>query len=351
MSIVVFCGPTLPPGPARARFPEVTFLEPAKCGDVYLACKRSPRAIGLIDGYFDHRLSVWHKEILWALSQGIPVFGAASMGALRAAELYPHGMVGVGVVFEQFRSGELEDDDEVAVLHEASERGYKACSDAMVNLRATLKVALSRGLLDSAGEAAFIAQAKATFYAERRFGAILQGTPQLSDTQKQGIQRWIETHGLIDQKRLDAIALLEKICAEEPSRTQLVPPFEQTHFWEVLQRATDRRTPEIPAEAQVAALERAVALLLGERSGAQVSPAETQAMSERIRRAHGLLTPESTGAWLAQNSLDVASFSALARDEVLVTRFLEAARTLGRAQAANTLRVLGSVIPKPDRKP
>ena len=55
----------------------------------------APGAIGVIDGYFDGVPSVWHKEILWALSQGIRVFGGASMGALRAAELDGFGMTGV----------------------------------------------------------------------------------------------------------------------------------------------------------------------------------------------------------------------------------------------------------------
>jgi hypothetical protein len=39
------------------------------------------------------------------------------MGALRAAELHTFGMVGVGRVFEGYRDGVYEDDDEVAVVH------------------------------------------------------------------------------------------------------------------------------------------------------------------------------------------------------------------------------------------
>src|SRR5688572_32760283 len=48
---------------------------------------------------------------------GVRVFGAASMGALRAAELQPFGMIGVGQVFQAYRRGHLTDDDEVAVAH------------------------------------------------------------------------------------------------------------------------------------------------------------------------------------------------------------------------------------------
>ena len=40
------------------------------------------------------------------------------MGALRAAELHPYGIEGVGAhYFEAYRGGEYEDDDEVAVSH------------------------------------------------------------------------------------------------------------------------------------------------------------------------------------------------------------------------------------------
>src|SRR6188508_3485280 len=102
-SAVVFVGPTLAIAEARAALPEARFLPPARRGDVYRACSGRPASIALIDGYFEQQLSVWHKEILWALSQGIRVYGAASMGALRAAELEAFGMVGVGTIFSLFR--------------------------------------------------------------------------------------------------------------------------------------------------------------------------------------------------------------------------------------------------------
>ena len=66
------------------------------------------------------------------------MFGAASMGALRAAELAAFGMEGVGAIFEAFREGVLEDDDEVAVIHGPAEFGYPVLSEAMVNIRRTL---------------------------------------------------------------------------------------------------------------------------------------------------------------------------------------------------------------------
>ena len=116
-------------------------MPPVAQGDVYRAALSRPRAIGIIDGYFSGAPSVWHKEILWAMSEGVPVFGAASMGALRAAELHEFGMRGIGRIFEAFRDGVLEDDDEVAVVHGPAEIGYLPASEAMVNIRATLALA------------------------------------------------------------------------------------------------------------------------------------------------------------------------------------------------------------------
>src|SRR5690606_35225919 len=74
-----------------------------------------------------------------------------------------------------------------------------------------------------------------------------------------------------------------------------------------------------------------------ERVGAEPSPEEIQAESERIRAAQGLFTEADTERWLRANALDLAGFSALARDEVLVRRFRRAARRLARAQLVSSL--------------
>ena len=87
MSVVIFCGPSLGRDD-RAAFGAFEFRPPVRQGELFAAARDGARLIGVIDGYFDGQPAVWHKEILWALSQGIAVFGASSMGALRAAELH-----------------------------------------------------------------------------------------------------------------------------------------------------------------------------------------------------------------------------------------------------------------------
>src|SRR5260221_163993 len=73
--------------------------------------------------------------------------GSASIGALRAFELARFGMRGIGGVYEDFRDGVLQDDDEVAVLHGPAELGYPPVTEAMVNIRATLAAAARDGVL------------------------------------------------------------------------------------------------------------------------------------------------------------------------------------------------------------
>ena len=64
-----------------------------------------PARIAIIDGLFEQVPAVWHKELLFAMARGVEVSGAASMGALRAAELHAFGMIGVGPTFAAYKSG------------------------------------------------------------------------------------------------------------------------------------------------------------------------------------------------------------------------------------------------------
>src|SRR4051812_32650349 len=123
MSAFVFLGPSLPASEA-SQVLEATYLPPVQQGDILRLLERKPKFIGIIDGYFETVPAVWHKEILFAMSSGVHVFGAASMGALRAAELHPFGMVGVGTIFEWYRDGMVSGDDEVAIRHGPAELGY-----------------------------------------------------------------------------------------------------------------------------------------------------------------------------------------------------------------------------------
>jgi hypothetical protein len=144
---IVFSGPTLPHREISAMLPGAICLPPAVQGSVLAATLEfAPAAILLIDGGFQSEPAVRHNEILWAISRGIHVAGAASMGALRAAELYPH-MTGYGLIYRWYRRCILAPDDAVAVLHGPAELGYPPLTDAGIDLRMTIAHARRHGIL------------------------------------------------------------------------------------------------------------------------------------------------------------------------------------------------------------
>lgn len=210
---VIFAGPSLPPA-YRPSDPALEWRPPVRQGEVYEAALTGPAIIGIVDGYFEATPTVWHKEILWAMAQGMHVYGAASIGALRAVELHSFGMVGIGHIFEAFRDGVLEDDDEVAVLHGPGELGYPAVTEAMVNIRATLDSALAAGIIDGALAARFAEIAKDTFFKDRSWDLITRhgaesGLPLAAIN---GFTAWLNG-GQTDQKRADALKMVAAIRA------------------------------------------------------------------------------------------------------------------------------------------
>ena len=239
MTLYVFLGPSLPLAAARALCPAV-YLPPVRLGDVHRCVAfGGATAIAIIDGYFERVPAVWHKEILWALANGIAVAGASSMGALRAAELAPFGMIGVGCIFEAYRRGvfpgfegePFEDDDEVAVVHAPAEAGWVA-TEAMVNIRATLAAASAAGVIPPPLCRRLAALAKAMFYKERSWATLLRRAEADGDDGETlaRLRAWLP-EGRIDQKRADAVALLHRLHAEPPPQPAVPFAFADTSLW------------------------------------------------------------------------------------------------------------------------
>ena len=334
MTSIVFVGPTLEPKDLSAAGDFVA-LPPVSQGDVYRALRRRPRAIGIIDGYFSGAPSVWHKEILWAMSEGVPVYGSASMGALRAAELQPFGMRGVGKIFEAFRDGALEDDDEVAVVHGPAEIGYLAASEPMVNIRETLTLAETRGVLGPEARRSLESFAKSLFFGERNWPALLEGAAArgVAEGELAALRDWLPL-GRVDQKRLDALAMLaamqEALAAGEPMRPAF--HFEWTYLWDlfVARSAEAEAGPSPSAERILDELRiegpdaygpvETRALLRVTASSGAACPAETPRDAARatlaaIRGRLGLFARADLDRWMSANDLDAASMDRMIEDE------------------------------------
>jgi hypothetical protein len=207
-ALVVFLGPSLPADEAR-RLAPCTVLPPARQGDVWRALSLRPRAIALVDGVFEAQPSVWHHEILAALEAGVAVFGGASMGALRAAELAPHGMVGVGRIFAWYRDGVVVDDSEVALLHADEEHGWRPLTVPLVNVRHVAERARAARVLGRDAASALVQAADDLFYQERTWPRVLERVrPSWTESTRAAWEAWFPNGGE-DLKRLDAIACVQ----------------------------------------------------------------------------------------------------------------------------------------------
>jgi len=342
MTVFVFAGPSLDATEGR-QVMDAVFLPPVALGDVYRMARQNPDAIGIVDGYFERRPAVWHKEILWALQQGVPVYGSGSMGALRAAELSVFGMRGVGQVYRGFASGRLEDDDEVAVSHGLAEVGYRAQSEAMVNIRATLAAAELEGVINGRTRSQLEKEAKSLFYPLRTYSRLLRAGAALgvSELELTELRSWLPA-GRRDVKHEDALMMLELIQADIDSG-ELVRPasfhLEHTKFWEAARRETGELTtaPDRASGSAVyeqvldelridgclapvldAAFTRWLALNHAIHSGYEPGRDAVQRRADDFRRANSLLKTTDVDDWMAHHDMDGAGFARLMHDEARI---------------------------------
>jgi hypothetical protein len=255
MNVYVFLGPTMPVEEARRLCP-AEYLPPVSMGDVYALMERRPSTIAIIDGTFQNKPAVWHKEILFAISRGVRVVGSSSMGALRAAELHGFGMEGTGAIFEAFRDGVYEDDDEVAVAHAAAEHGFRALSEAMVNVRAGLAEAQRRGLITSATTDTLVARTKGLFYPDRSWPRIFQigRDDRLPADEMAALESFVRTERP-NLKRADAVRLLRQLASLTLPKTPETRPsftFESSWFWKKLVETEEPRRDALRACGQPA---------------------------------------------------------------------------------------------------
>ena len=336
--ITIFLGPTLTQAEARKEL-DAEYPGPAAQGDVYRAVRQGATAIGLIDGFFHSVPSVWHKEILWALAEGVPVYGSASMGALRAAELWPYGMIGVGQVFEWFRDGILMDDDEVALAHADAEHGYMALSEPMVDLRATIDRACREEIIDAETADALLAVAKELFYPERDYLTVIRKLELSAPSEcLQRLAEWYPRNR-VSVKALDALAMLKLMAANASANTSTAAPefwFERTALWDDLVREANdwqgrqksvagevkERAKELGelavGSARDAALARVLALDEARRQQYQFDDERLYQAVVDFRLRHNLLEPEDIERWIKQNDLDQKGFLRLAADEARI---------------------------------
>jgi hypothetical protein len=203
-SVAVYLGPSLDRAEA-ASILNAEYLPPICRGDL-ARLPESIKTVGIVDGEFFQNLAVSPKEIVDLLDRGIRIFGSASMGALRAAETYKLGTNGVGAIFQMFRDGVLDGDDEVALAYDRET--YQHFSEPLVNIRRTLQMALAAGVIDQERRNWLIDEMKACYFANRSYRLLQQLHPPLRE--------YLRSTLLPDLKRDDAremlLAMKRQLC-------------------------------------------------------------------------------------------------------------------------------------------
>lgn len=210
--VVVYAGPTISAADVHAVLPEADVRPPAGRGDLLAEQWHPGDVVVVVDGSFRERRSVGHKEILQVLTEGAEVIGAASTGALRAAELAPCGMRGLGTVFTLYASGEIDGVDEVGVLHGPADMGYPAQTVALVNLRHGCQEGAEIDLIPPDAGRRIVAAAAALPFTHRGWKDIEQALDEEDHDSLRTLEEMIAS-GVWDLKRLDAMAALRAIAS------------------------------------------------------------------------------------------------------------------------------------------
>jgi TfuA protein len=214
---LIFLGPSLSHEKARQVLPDAEYLRPARKGDLAgLIAKRrnvdSPLLVGLVDGVFLQDYPPTPIEVYQlAVQPNITLVGSSSLGALRAVELEKFGMVGIGRVFNLFKAGKLDADDEVAVTF--TEGDFGLLSEAMIDIRYNLFLAYKKGFIDSKTRSALTRTAKQTYFPHRSYSYIIEETSRHYPDQRPSFEAFGNyiSRNRKSLKEKDAYRLLEYV--------------------------------------------------------------------------------------------------------------------------------------------
>lgn len=207
---MVFVGPSLLESDLESLDEDdVDLRPPIRRGDLRVAADDGYTHVAIIDGEFFQSLAVSPKEILACLDSGVTVIGGASMGALRAAELYPYGMIGVGQVYRWYRSGRVTRDDDVAVTFARGGVGYVVLNVPMVNVMWVMDQAREQGWLDVATRRRVTSAARRIPWTDRTWPHICRRAALSPETTVRVMEAASRPQNNL--KRLDALATVDRV--------------------------------------------------------------------------------------------------------------------------------------------
>lgn len=210
--VIVYLGPSLARDKAETILPSTVadYQPPVRRGDLETAVLESPTILCIIDGLFFQDCSVGHREILKLLKTGTEVYGASSMGALRACELEPFGMKGIGRIYSMYLEGIVESDDEVALACDPFTN--EAVSDALVDIRVNVERAVHEGVISENEQKTLIEIASSLYYPKRTYRKILnEAKGKISEETLSKLSEYLKSHAF-SQKEEDAKELLRVVA-------------------------------------------------------------------------------------------------------------------------------------------
>lgn len=175
---IVYLGPTLSREKA-IKILDADYRDPAKKGDFLMLSQGSDekKYVGFVDGVFLHDyppspIEVYHL----ATRKNIELIGASSLGALRAVELEKFGMKGIGKIFQLYKNGIINADDEVAVTFVRENNILQ--SEAMIDIRFNLFLAYKKGIITNQTKKRIAKIAKNIYFPFRNYEDIIKLTQQ-----------------------------------------------------------------------------------------------------------------------------------------------------------------------------
>lgn len=231
---LVFVGPSCPKDDIRQSLPDALILPPVKRGDLYRYRILKFSHFILLDGVFTNSPAVSPREVVDVIRDGAVVVGAASMGALRAADCAPAGAIGRGRVFRFFQRQILSSEDEVAVSFRP-DQPFPPLSEPLVNMRIALRRAVMRRLIPHKDASAIIAAASALPYARRTWEASFAGAGITAGTGQ------LDFLKACDAKRADAIGCCKWVAAQLlGSRLPASPSQSGRHLFGLMSEGRER---------------------------------------------------------------------------------------------------------------
>lgn len=212
---IIFLGPSLTHEKAR-KILDAEYRPPAKKGDFlrFTMPADGLTVVGLVDGYFLQDYPPSPIEVYQLIMRkNTVVIGSASLGALRAVELEKFGMIGVGKIFELYKNGIVNADDEIAVTF--TEEPQSLQSEAMIDIRFNLFIAKRKGIIDEITKKTIARVAKSVYFPYRNYEDILDKTKNMHPELEHGLEcfRAYIRNNRRSLKEKDAIRLVKYIKA------------------------------------------------------------------------------------------------------------------------------------------